>query len=309
MAGELYEKTKANFIRYGLHRVNRFKVSIPLPKDVAAFLDNQSSTNNGIIPTWASSAINYGLIALGMNSKGDHSIDFYCRATDLPGTQLATEEMKINGNTFKYVSGLERDFLNFTFQVPKDFLVKQIFDRWKAIQVNEQSRMVGYAEDYMVDVEISALDQQDNVVYAVKIIEAYPVTYGSIQLNKMSSDLGSSMDVSFAFLRVDTGTITDTNQSVLPGSIGGIVEGLTTGNIEQAAYSTRMLLMQAQAGNFTGEAAALYSTINSVVTQSSGFSAAEMTKAGGKLKTMVNTSTNVVSDVKQSLTNLIDGLL
>lgn len=304
----LYEKAKANFIRYGVHRANRFMVTIPLPKEVAAFVDSQESSNGGILPKWAQDAVNFGVVALGMNSKGDRSLQFMCRATEMPGTQFSTEETDHNGHTFKYVTGIERESLNFTFQLSGDFNEKHIMDKWKSITVNEESRIVGYIEDYTSDIEITALDASDNPIYRVGVLDAYPATISSISLNKLSTDQASALETSWNFNRLSPMSITDTNETFLPGSLGGIVEGIKNGDLEQAAYSARMLALQAKNGNFTGEAAALYGRINSIVSGTIGFSGTDINTAIGKLTSMVSGSSNITDSDRGALKSLLDSL-
>lgn len=304
----LYEKTKANFIKYGVHRANRFMVTIPLPKEVANFIDSQESSNGGFLPKWAQDTVNFGMVALGMNSNGDRSLQFMCRATEMPGTQFSTEQTEHNGHTFKYATGIERESLNFTFQLSGDFNEKLIMDKWKSIVVNEESRVVGYIEDYSSDIEIIALDASDNPIYKVVVLDAYPTTINSISLNKLSTDQASALDTSWTFNRLSPKAITDTNETFIPGSIGGIVEGIKNGDLDQAAYSARLLVLQAKNGNFTGEAAALYARINSIVKDTVGFSGTDIDKAIGKLTSMVSGSGNITDSDKNALKSMLDAL-
>lgn len=304
----LYEKTKANFIKYGVHRVNRFMVTIPLPKEVASFVESQEELNGGLLPKWAQSTLDFSMVALGMNSNGDRSLQFMCRATELPGTQFSTESTDCNGHTFKYVTGIEREGLSFTFQLSSDMNEKTIMDKWKSITVNETSRIVGYVDDYSVDIEITALNERDQPVYTLIALDAYPATINSISLNKMAGDMASVLETNWVFNRIAPQNANDESETFLPGSLGGIVEGIKNGDLDQAAYSARMLLMQAKNGDFTGEAAALYAKINSVIKGTVGFSGSEIEKAVGKLSTMVNKSTSISSQERNLLDSLLKGL-
>ena len=301
----LHEKTKSLFLRHGVQRANRFKVTIPLPKKMSGEVANASS---GSFLDKVKEVAGYAAIVLGVNSKGERSLQFTCRATEFPGVQFATESTEINGHTFKYATNIERDVLSFAFQLTGDLFEKKILDEWKGLIVDETTRKVGYPEDYVVDIQIDSLDQQDQVTYSVTVVDAYPVTIGAIQLNKLSTDTAASIETSWQFVRLKP-TSTEDSGSSIPGSVGGIIEGLKNGDLEAAAYAARMLAIQAASGDFSGEAGALYGRINDVMRDSVGFSTNDIERATGNLSTMVNKATSVGSNEKSALTNLLKGLI
>lgn len=303
-----YQRIKSHIIKYGLQRANRFRVSIPLPDEVQKFIDTETDLSGGILPSYVTDAINAGLIVFGANTRGERSIQFMCRATELPGTQFSTETTSHNGHTLKYVTGIEREGLNFTFQLSGDMIEKRVFDVWKSIIVNEESRLVGYPDEYTVDIEISALDIDENVVYTIFALDSYPTTIAGVQLNKMNSDMHASLETSWSFTRLAPTAVMDSSRNIIPGSLGNIIEGIKNGNVEQAAYSARMLLLQAKSGDFTGEAGAVLGRINDVMVDTVGFSATEINKAVGNLRRLVDNSSSSEND-KNSLSRILDNLI
>lgn len=301
----LHEKTKSIFLRYGVQRANRFKVTIPLPKKMT--VEAAETTSESFLDR-VKEVAGYAAIALGVNSKGERSLQFTCRATEFPGVQFSTESTEINGHTFKYATNIERDVLSFAFQLTGDLFEKKILDEWKSLIVNETTRRVGYPDDYVVDIQIDALDQQDVVMYSVTVVDAYPATIGAIQLNKLSTDTASSIETSWQFTRLKP-TDSDKEDQLIPGNVGGIIEGIKNGDLEAAAYSARMLAMQVASGDFSGEAGALYGRINDVMRDSVGFSTNDIERATGNLSTMVNKATNIGSGEKNALTSLLKGLV
>ena len=298
-------KFKSNLYRYGLNRVNRFRVFIPLPEAVESFIRGAEESNGGILPEWAQQAIRIGSIALGGETYGERGLHFSCQTTELPGTQMALEDTRINGHTFHYTTGIERDTLNFNFMVSADLYEKVIFDKWLNLMVDEKTRRVAYFDDYVVDITIQALDIQDNVVYTLNMVDAFPVTVDALEMDRTSRDEYGQLSVSFQ-LKYTTNEELPTDETLgIPGNIGGLIDALTSGDLEQAAYSARMLLIQAQRGQFTGEAASLYEKINSVVEQTVGFSAVDLNKTFGGLSNMVNLSTGTSADEKSALNQLL----
>lgn len=280
---------KSNLGKYGVARPNSFRVTIPLPDAVNSFIEEQERNNGGLLPEWAESALRIGSIALGGGAYGQRGLQFNCLAAPLAPTQLATEESKINGHTLHYVTGIERDTVTFNFLLSGDYYEKKIFDKWLNFTVNEQTRKVAYYDDYVTDISIEPTDKQGGVVYNLNMIDAYPVSVDLVELDRTTEDSYAILSVSFQ-LKYITDDALPKDGSGLPGNIGGLIDGLASGDLEQAAYSARMLAIQAQRGEFTGEAAALYGKINQIVDQSVGFSATQVDKMMGNLGSMVNLS-------------------
>lgn len=321
---QLSEKVRSHFIRNGVQRANRFQVTIPLPKKLNQILSggdsDEDSSEDGILGKVKSFVnknskyINAAGIALGLNSNGERSIQFVCRATEVPGVQIKTESHEYNGHVFKMATGVDRDQVGFVFQLSEDMWEKSIMDKWRSLVVNETTRLAGYWDDYTVDIQIDVLDTNDEVVFSTWLVDAYPTTISSISMNKMATDMANTLDTSWAFVRVSPVAPKEDPKpgdysSGIPGSIGGIVDGIANGDLESAAYSARQIITEIESGNFTGEAAAIMDKINGVVRDTTGVSVTEMEKVGKNLKKMVSSATSITSDVKDSLHGVVDKLL
>ncbi len=297
-------KVRSIIKKYGLDTTARFRVTIPLPDAVNEFIEQQQEQNGGLLPEWAQSALRIGSIALGGGSYNDRGLQFMCVGAPLPATQLATEESPVNGHTLHVATGVERDLVTFRFLVSSDFYEKTLFDKWLNFTVDEITRKAAYYDSYVTDITIEGLDKQDSSVYTLNMIDTYPVQVDTYEFDRQASDQYGILSVSFRTEYVTDEELPRDESSGLPGNIGGLVDGLTSGNLEQAAYSARQLAIQAKNGQFTGEAAALYGKINEIVDQSVGFSATEVDKMIGNLGNMVNLSS--ISDTdKGSLLDML----
>lgn len=300
-------KFKTSIMRHGIERTNRFRVTIPLPNQLNAVIEQHQEQNGGLLPDWLQETINLGSIVLGGVSNNDRSIQFTCLGTALSGTQMAMEESKINGHTMKFSTGIERESTMFNFLVSNDFYEKKIFDKWMNFIVDEKTRKVSYFDDYTVDITVEALNANGQVVYTLNMIDSHPTTVDTYRLNKQSLDSYGMLSVNFQPLYITNDELPKDKSHTLPGNLGGLLDGLTSGNLEQAAYSARMLVIQAKNGEFTGEAAAIYSKINEISRQSIGFSITEVEKMKGGLNTMVELSSNITDLEKISLSSILDG--
>lgn len=303
----LAEKIRSNFIRYGVQRVNRFRVTIPLPQKVNQLFDETET--EGFLPTEIKKAIQIGSILGGLNGQGDRSIQFMCRSTEIPGHQTSTMRGEWQGHSFKIATGLENSSINFSFQLSGDANEKKIFDSWKKLIVDEETRLVGYPDDYAVDIQVEMLDLRDNPVYEIWLVDAWPQTVQNINLNRLASDMANSLETSFTYTRLSDYKPTKQNSvSGIPGSLGEVIDGIANGDLEAAAYAARRLITQAQSGDFSGEAGAVFAKIDEIVRNTTGISASEMGKVQMNLETMVNQATGVGSSDKNRLLDLIGKL-
>lgn len=304
----LAERIRSNFIRYGVQRVNRFRVTLPLPQKVNQLFDDTAS-DQGLLPVELKKAIQIGSILGGVNSQGDRSIQFMCRSAEVPGFQTSSIRGEWQGHSFKIATGLEQSSINFSFQLSGDANEKKIFDSWKKLIVDEETRLVGYPDDYSVDIQIEMLDLRDNPVYEIWLVDAWPQTVQSIGLNRLASDMANSLETSFTYTRLSDYKPTKQNSvSGIPGSLGEVIDGIANGDLEAAAYAARKLIVQAQSGDFSGEAGAVFAKIDEIVRNTTGISATEMGKVQANLETMVSKATGVGAQDKNRLLDLISKL-
>lgn len=303
----LAEKIRSNFIRYGVQRVNRFRVTIPLPQKINQLFDDTES--EGFFPTELKKAIQLGSILGGINGQGDRSIQFMCRSTEVPGYQTSTMRGEWQGHSFKIATGLESSSIMFSFQLSGDANEKKIFDSWKKLIVDEETRLVGYPDDYGVDIQVEMLDLQDNPIYEIWLVDAWPQTVQNISLNRLASDMANSLEASFTYTRLSDYKPTKQNSvSGVPGSLGEIIDGIANGDLEAAAYAARRLIVQAQSGDFSGEAGAIFAKIDEIVRNTTGVSATEMGKVQMNLESMVSKATGIGSSDKNRLLDLVSKL-
>ncbi len=309
MADQLYQKDRSRFILNDISRVNRFQVTIPLPRKIQDKID-QTLGSNSILPDWLTQAVNIAGILSGNAGHGDRHIQFMCRSTEFPGYQVETVKQVITGHNMTVAVGIDRDHANFAFQLSKDCFERGVFEDWKDLIIDEKNRHVGYYDDYITDIQIDMLDNSDNVMDTVWLLEAWPITCENIQKNKLNADALDAFGVSFAYKRV-TNEMDRSKGSTsgIPGSIGGIIDGIMNGDLESAAYAGRVLIGEIESGNYTGEALALVGKINEVMKSTTGFSGTEISKTVKGLGKMVNMSTKVSSVDKSSISNMLKRML
>ena len=70
------------------------------------------------------------------------------------------------------------------FVVTNDMYIRRMFDNWMEGIYSPGKHLVGYKDDYAVDVVIQMLNQKDIPIYGVKLLKAYPKSISGFDLNQ-----------------------------------------------------------------------------------------------------------------------------
>jgi hypothetical protein len=127
-----------------------------------------------------------------------------CESAELPGKTLQTADVKIYGPTFKVPYQTQYSDTNLTFLCTNQFYERKLFDRWmEAIQPSDTNNMrfpKGAQSRYMTNIKIIQYDDFIKQIYAVELIDAFPVGVAPQSLS-WSEDSFHRLSVSFAYQR------------------------------------------------------------------------------------------------------------
>lgn len=133
------------------------------------------------------------------------NLNLLCKDVVLPGRQILSRERQIGIPIEKIAYGYAVDDVPMTFHVLNDYGVKQYFEYWQNLAVNQNSYEIGYKDDYAKPVKIQQLRKgiafpgfnrtigifeidvdfvsSADVVYECILDDAYPTTMNALQLN------------------------------------------------------------------------------------------------------------------------------
>ena len=186
----------ASMNAYGVSRNNRFEVRINPPpgfikpnKRISEIIDRTISTIMGVT----------GLGSYGIPFLTGDRINFMCEVATFPGRTFATKEVQHLGPYRKTpYSNIFAD-ATFTFRVGRDMYEKQYFDIWQNMIMDPITHEFGYYSDFITDIEVRQLSTQDSSPYAIKLIEAFPVTVTELTLDHSQENAIHKMNVTFAY--------------------------------------------------------------------------------------------------------------
>ena len=175
----------------GLAKPSRFEVVLPIPPYIGQFIGNSIIEKILNFPnsvfTDVSDAIGN---AFGRQGERDEqartsnpSLSRYlalqCESAELPGKTLATADVKIYGPTFKVPYQTQYTDTTLTFLCTNDFFERKLFDRWtEAIMPSDTNNLrfpKGQSTRYMTNIKIIQYDEFIKQIYAVELIDAFPI--------------------------------------------------------------------------------------------------------------------------------------
>ena len=198
----------------GLAKPSRFEVILPIPPYVSDFVGNSiiekilnfpNSVFNDV-----SDAINSAIGSSGpqdeFSKSGNSSLTRYlslqCESAELPGRTLATADVKIYGPIFKVPYQSQYADTSLTFLCTNDFYERKLFDRWlDAIHPSDTNNLrfpKGQSSRYMTNIKIIQYDEFIKQIYAVELIDAFPIGVAPQALN-WGEDGFHRLQVQFAY--------------------------------------------------------------------------------------------------------------
>ena len=203
----------------GLAKPSRFEVVLPIPTYIGSFISNSIIEK---ILNFPNSVFNDVTDAIGsafgkQGQKDDQSrssspsvsryLALQCESTDLPGKTFQTADVKIYGPIFKVPYATQYADATFTFLCTNQFYERKLFDRWmEAINPTDTNNLrypQGETTRYMTNIKIIQYDDFIKQIYAVELIDAFPIGIASQALN-WGEDGFHRLSVQFAYQKYNT---------------------------------------------------------------------------------------------------------
>ena len=195
----------------GLAKPSRYEVILPIPAPVNNNIGNsiieQLLNLPNSIYTDISSVFTSGGKEIDSQSKTTNaSISRYlalqCENTEIPGKTLQTADAKIYGPIFKVPYQTNFTETSFTFLCTNQFYERKLFEKWmECIMPSDTNNLrfpKGNNSRYMTNIKIVQYDDFIKRIFAVELIDAYPIGISNQQLS-WSEDGFHRMTVQFTY--------------------------------------------------------------------------------------------------------------
>jgi len=203
----------------GLAKPCRFEVILPIPPYINEFIGNSIlekilNLPNSIFSN-VSDAVNSAFGRGGQqdeysktsNSSMSRNLALQCESAELPGKTMQTADVKIYGPTFKVPYQTQYSDTSLTFLCTNDFYERKLFDRWmEAIHPTDTNNLrfpKGDKSRYMTNIKIIQYDDFIKQIYAVELIDAFPIGVAPQALS-WADDSFHRLQISFAYQKYRT---------------------------------------------------------------------------------------------------------
>jgi hypothetical protein len=125
----------------------------------------------------------------------------YVEQASIPLLNIFSKPFKIFGPTYQRPISSEYggEGIPITFHVDQNMRIRRFFEDWMHLIIDPDTFTVNYQENYITDILIRQLDEQDNITNEVKLIEAFPRNLNLMDLNNNSSNQTHRLNVLFAY--------------------------------------------------------------------------------------------------------------
>ena len=180
----------------GLAMQNRFQIFFtpPTANSVKSLLNQDIGSLIGDI---AKNAISGGSAKNLIPDPRDISI--LCEAVSFPGRQISTIDYIAERQGIKVPYSVINEDVSMTFLLTNDYFIKKMFDAWSTGIFDVEKYRAGYKKDFVTDIVIQQLDQNNIPVYSVRLEGAFPTTISAINLDNNSENTIQKMTVTMSY--------------------------------------------------------------------------------------------------------------
>jgi hypothetical protein len=198
----------------GLAKPNRFQVILPIPKYINQFIGQSVLEQIVNLPNTIVSDItnifnrdNTDEQSKTTNSSISRYLALQCESTELPGKTILTQDAKVYGPGYKIPYQTQFADISLTFLCTNDFYERKLFDRWmESIMPNDTHNLRFPNDDdtrYLTNLKIIQYDDFIKQIYAVEMIDAFPISIVSQPLN-WGEDSFHRLTVQFSYRKYKT---------------------------------------------------------------------------------------------------------
>lgn len=262
--------------KHGLARNNRFEVLIPLPdKLIDAMKEGQEEDEEKRSKRWTDSKV-FKTIRTFMGGSGEvtRGLALMVEDTFVPSKSLTTTDVRYNGDFYRIPFANTYDNHEFIFRVSRDFYEKDIIDKWMKFIFDPVSHNVQYYDDFTTNITINVLNNQDQVVYSVMLIDAFPMTCSPMQLSNNAQNDYMRLITMFAYRRwLTTEEYKDTKGGIADSLSQTPLGPIITPILSNPAVQAALQVIEDNTGiDLDGEAANIYNQIDAIVRGATGSS-------------------------------------
>ena len=295
--------------KYSIARTNRFQVIIPLPTALLPDTDNTEQEKTSTF--FGQDVIKYVSSYLGGGgSEITRGLEIMVESTDIPGKSLTTTEVKYNGDFYKIPYANVYETQQFIFRCSRDMYEKNIIDDWMNLIFNPTTHTIGYMDNFVTNITINQLNEQDEIVYSVILKDAYPSLCAPLPVSNEDRDTFARVQCQFMYRRwqkaEENVNVSDGVSSLSQTPLGPILAPVLSNPAVQRALDT----LENQTGlDLEGEAVNIYNQIDAIVKSTTGTSVNQSVSILEAMKAQIEVLGTITAESASKLIGIIDDIL
>jgi len=145
--------------------------------------------------------------AFASTSEVARQASLQARTANIPSSTLGVMEVPYGGRVLPLPGDRQYEEFTTNFIAVNDHKVRDALERWSE-NINGSESNIGLAnlEDYMRDVVLEMLDNNDNVTKTYVLKDAWPVIIGQSDLDQGSQDSFVEFPVTWRFINYESNT-------------------------------------------------------------------------------------------------------
>lgn len=198
----------------GLARPSRFQVILPIPTHVNRFISSSILEKLLNLPNSVFSDVTTRILGqseqqVSTNPSISRYLALQCESAELPGKSLTSADVTIYGPGFKVPYKANYSETTLTWICTNEFYERKLFDRWLESIVPTDTNNARFPKGhdinggYMTNIKIVQYDDFIKQIYAVELIDAFPVGISSQALS-WSDDGIHRLSVQFSYQKFKT---------------------------------------------------------------------------------------------------------
>lgn len=198
----------------GLAKPSRFQVVLPIPTYINNFVGQSILEKLTNLPATLTAELQNifntdprDTQSTTANPSLSRYLGLQCESAELPGKTLVTADAKVYGPTYKVPYQTQYNETTLTFVCTNDFYERKLFDRWMESIMPTDTNNLRFAKGdetrYMTNFQVIQYDDFVKQIYAVEMIDAFPIGVSSQPLS-WSEDGFHRVSVQFTYQRFRT---------------------------------------------------------------------------------------------------------
>jgi hypothetical protein len=141
-----------------------------------------------------------GLYTPWLRGKNIKAVSMLCNQAVVPGRNIVTNEIRTHGPIRKApYNSLYDDLQVGIYCTNNNLFPRDLFEEWQNAIVSTMTGQVNYFDQYVADIKLEQYDDEQNVIYSCKFIDAYPVLVAPLALDWSSTNTVHNLTVTFAY--------------------------------------------------------------------------------------------------------------